>query len=132
MGDPIHQLCFRLESYITLQVFDASVGCDNVPWLHRQKFLFRHLTQRFFDRLNECHSFDGGVVTDVVNLKRRVTTGWVGSVGIEVGVWMCNAVKYAQCAIGNVINVGEVALHLTVVEYVNGSAFHDGAGKQPR
>lgn len=71
------------------------------------------------------------MVADVIYPVWRTTAAGVGAVAVEVGVGGSNAIHHPHRAFGDVVNVGEVALHLAVVEDVDRAAFENGSGKQP-
>ena len=80
-------------------------------------------------RLDEGHQFDGLVVADVLDAERGVAGTGVGLAVVVIGVGRGDVVEYAHGAFGDVVDVGEVALHLAVVENVDGAAFGERAGE---
>lgn len=70
------------------------------------------------------------VVANVEHTVRRVAGGGVRVGRVKLWVGFSRFVDDADDAFHDVVNVGEVAHHLAVVEHVNRLAFQDGFGEQ--
>ena len=99
----------------------VGVGLVHVAGLHGQEVLLGRLAVSVFDFRNKVHKLYGVAAADVINL-----VGYV--------VWTLGGIGHmVQCvdgAFGDVIDVGEVADHVAVVEYLDGFALGNGAGKK--
>jgi hypothetical protein len=70
-------------------------------------------------RLDEFHQLHRLVVADVVHAVGCPAGGGVGAVLDEGRIGRGRPVEHAHHALGDVVDVGEVALHLAVVEHVD-------------
>ena len=97
------------------------VGLVHVAGLHGQEVLLGRLAVSVFDFGDKVHELYGVAAADVVNLVGHVVRT-LGGIGYMV-----------QCmngAFGDVIDIGEIANHVAVVEHLDGLALGDGAGKK--
>ena len=97
------------------------VGLVYVAGLHGQEVLLGRPAVSVFDFRNEIHELYGVAAADVVNLVGYVVRA-LGGIG--------HMVQRVDGTFGDVIDVGEVADHVAVVEHLDGLALGDGAGKK--
>ena len=104
-----------------LEFRGVGVRLVNIARLHRQEFLLRGLTVGVLDFGDKVHQLYGMAAPDVVHL-----------VGHAVRALFCDrhVVERMHAALGDAIDVGEVANHVTVVEHLDGLALRDGVGKE--
>ncbi len=67
----------------------------------------------------------------VLNAEGGVASNGFELIVVVIKVVLGGAVEYADGAFGDVVDVSEVALHLAVVEDVDGSAFKYCGSKKP-
>ena len=106
-----------------LEFRGVRVRLVNVTRLHRQEFLLRGLAVSILDFGNKVHQFHRMAAPDVVHL--------VGH-AIRALFRDRHVVERMHAAFRDVIDVGEVADHVAVVEHLDGLALRDGAGEQHR
>ena len=92
--------------------------------------LLGFLAETLLDRADVVHEFDGLLVTDIVDPPRRVARARVGLRGVPVLVRRCRMIARADHALDDVVDVGEIAPMLAVVENVDRLALKDIAREQ--
>ena len=110
-----------LVAALSFELGGVGVGLINIAGLHGQEIFLGRLAVSVFDFGYKVHELYGVAATDVVNLVGHVV-GALGGIGYMV--------QRMDGAFGNVVDVGEVADHVAVVEYLDGFALGDGAGKE--
>ncbi len=110
-----------LVSAFGLELRGIGVRLVNVAGLHRQELLLGGLAVRALDFGDKVHQLYRVAAPDVVHL-----------VGHAVRALFRDrhVVERMHAALSDVIDVGEVANHVTVVEHLDGLALRDGAGKE--
>mmetsp|Transcript_59449 Transcript_59449/g.140639 ORF Transcript_59449/g.140639 Transcript_59449/m.140639 type:complete len:306 (+) Transcript_59449:1652-2569(+) len=106
------------------------MGGRHIAVLHRHEVLDRLAAHRLLDRLDEAHQLDGRMVADVEHAVGRAGAGRVSRVRVVGRVGRRGAVQHPHDAFGDVVDVGEVADHLAVVEHVDRPPLDDGLGEQ--
>ena len=91
------------------------VGLVHIAGLHGQEVLLGWLSVSVFDFGDKVHELYGVAAADVVNLVGHVVRALGGIV---------------DGTFGDVVDVGEVADHVAVVEHLDGLALGDGACKE--
>ena len=122
-----------LEAEVLLQWGCVCIGYGHITWLHRNKFLVglevvvlgQHAgtDQLFLKDGHEVEKVLGRVVADVVHLVR-------GDGESILAVLLLRGVLHdAHHSLHDVVNIGEVALAVAIVEYLDGLAFHQLVGE---
>ena len=106
---PVHSA----NSCTSANVAGTSPGCIGM------KFFCGLAPDRGLDRVDELHQLHRLVIADVEHPVRCLGTGRVWLRRIEVGIRRRRAVEYPYHALCDVVDVGEVADHLAVVEDVD-------------
>ena len=70
------------------------------------------------------------MVADVEDTERGLAATRIGLVGVKAGVGLGGVIEHADHAFDDVVHIGEVTLHLAVVEHVDRPAFERGLGEQ--
>jgi len=70
------------------------------------------------------------VIADVEYPVGHIAAGRVRIQGVKVGIGLGRLVQYPQHPFHDIVDVGEIPLHLAVVEDVDGAAFQNGFGEQ--
>ena len=122
-----------LEAEVLFQGIRISVSNRHVTWLHGHEFLVglevvvlgKHAgtDQLFLQDGYEVEEVFGGVVADVINLVR-----WDGESVLAV-LLLRGVLHDAHHSFHNVVDIGEVALAVAIVEYLDGLAFHQFVGE---
>jgi len=111
----------RLVATFGLELGGVGVGLVHVTGLHGQEILLGGLAVSIFNFGDKVHELYGVTAADVVNLVGYVV-GALGRIG--------HMVQCVDGAFGDVVNVGEVANHIAVVEYLDRFALGNSAGKE--
>ena len=106
-----------------LEFRGVGIRLVNVAGLHRQEFLLRGLAVRALDFGDKVHQLYRVAATDVVYFVRNAVRALFRDRQV---------VERMHATLGDVVDVGEVADHVTVVEHLDGLALRDGAGKEHR
>lgn len=104
---------------------DIGPGIRYVAGLHRQQSLFDHAAQALFHQLDKLQQGNGLVIADVVDTVGRLGTAGAGLHRVVVGVGPRSAVQGADDAFDDIVDIGEVATVVAVVEYVQRLAAAD-------
>jgi len=120
-GDAVVQAPVGLVAALGFELGGIGIGLVYVTGLHGQEVLLGRLAVSVFDFGDKVHELYGVAATDVVNLVGHVVRAF-GGIG--------HMVQRMDGAFGDVVDVGEVADHVAVVEYLDGFALGDGAGKE--
>ena len=99
----------------------VGVRLVDVARLHGQEVLLGRFAVGFFDFLDEVHELYGVAATDIVDLVGHVVRA-LGRVGYVV--------QRVDGSLGDVVDVGEVADHVAVVEHLDGFALRDRAREE--
>ena len=111
----------RLEAEIPRQRVHIRIGLVHVPRLHGQEFLLAGLVndalghQTTLQRLHEVQQVLRLVVADVVD---------PGRVRASLAVIRGRVVQHIDDSLYNVVDIGEIPLHITVVEDLDGFALY--------
>ena len=97
------------------------VGLVHIAGLHGQEVLLGWLSVSIFDFGDEVHELYGVAAADVVNLVGHVVRA-LGCIG--------HMVQRMNGAFGDVVDIGEVADHVAVVEHLDGFSLGNSAGKK--
>jgi len=119
--DAVVQAPVGLVAALGFELGGIGIGLVYVTGLHGQEVLLGRLAVSAFDFRNKVHELYGVAAADVVNLVGHVV-GALGGIG--------HMVQRMDGAFGDVVDVGEVADHVAVVEYLNRFALGDGAGEE--
>ena len=120
-GDAVVQAPVGLVAALGFELGGIGVGLVHVAGLHGQEVLLGRLTVSVFDFGDKVHELYGVAAADVVNLVGHVVRA-LRSIG--------HMVQCVDGAFGDVIDVGEVADHVAVIEYLDGLALGDCAGEE--
>ena len=101
----------------------VGVRLVNVARLHRQKLLLSRLAVGVLDFGDKVHQLYRVAAADVVHLVGHAIRAFRGD-------W--HVVERMHAALGDVVDIGEVADHVAVVGHLDGLALRDGAGKEHR
>jgi len=112
-----------LVSAFGLEFRGVGVRLVNVARLHRQEFLLGGLAVGVLDFGNKVHQLYRVAAADVVYFVRNAVRALFRD---------RHVVERMHAALGDVVDVGEVADHVTVVEHLDGLALRYGAGKEHR
>ena len=123
LGDAVVQAPVGLVAAFRLEFRGIGVRLVNVAGLHRQEFLLRGLAIGVLDFGDKVHQLYRVAAADVVYFVRNAVRAFVGN---------RHVVERMHAALGDVIDVGEVTNHVTVVEHLDGLALRDGASKEHR
>ena len=121
--------CCRLVVKLFDEIANVGVGVRYIAGLERQEFLDRRLAQSLFQRGDVIHEFHRLVVADVVNAPGRRAGAGIGDGAVPVGVGRRRPVENADYALDDVVDIGEVAPVLAVVEDLYRLTGQDGLGK---
>lgn len=116
MHDAGFDRCRRREAGVARQIGDVGGSCRDIAGLQRLQIEHRLAAQGFFDAGDEVREFDRAVVADVVEPVRRRAGAGIGLGGIPRRIGLRDAIAGAHHALHDVVDVGEIALHLPVVE----------------
>ena len=122
-----------LETEVLFQGLRVCIGYWHITWLHRYEFLVgievivlwqdAGTHQLFLKDGHEVKEIFGGVVADVIYLVR-------GDRQSVLAVPLLGGVLHdAHHSLHDVVNIGEVALAVAIVEYLDGLAFHQFVGE---
>ena len=106
-----------------LELRGVGVRLVNIARLHRQEFLLRGLAVGVLDFGDKVHQFYRVAAADVVYFVRNA---------VQALFRNRHVVERMHAALGDVVDVGKIANHVTVVEHLDGLALRDGAGKEHR
>ena len=122
-----------LEAEVLFQRLRVGVGHGHVARLHGHEFLVgievvvlgqdTGTHQLFLQDGHEVKEIFGGVVANVVHLVR-----WNGQSVLAV-LLLGGVLHDAHHSLHNVVDIGEVALAVAIVEYLDGIAFHQFVGE---
>ena len=128
-GETVFDRGLGLEIDVAGQVGDVSIGARHITGLHRQVFFVGDLADRLFQDLNKIAELLRVVVADVVDLVRcraaRQIAVSLGPGRIGLGDFRRQAGDRSH----DIIDIGEVALHLAMVEDLDRLAGQDVAGE---
>ena len=108
----------RPEVEVALQFTDIRIRLVDITGLHRQKLLLRRLADSLFQHLDEVHELLRLVVADVVDL-----------VAVAELIRLGRIAEHVLDARDDVIDIGEVAVHIAVVVDLDGLAPADLVGE---
>ena len=127
------QVGIGLETEILFEGRRVGIGHGHIAWLHGYEFLVslkviilgEHTGtyQLFLQDGHEVKEVFRGVVTDVVHLVR-----WDGQSVLAV-LLLGGVLHDAHHSLHDVVDIGEVALAVAIVEYLDGLAFNKFVGK---
>ena len=110
------------ESDLAFEKGGVGVSLIDIPCLHREINLLCFLAKCIFQFADEVHQTDGMGTADIIDTVRNFCGRGTGS------AW--DVVEGTEDGFGDVVDVGEVAAHVAVVEYFDGLPFGDGAGEE--
>src|SRR5437763_5434257 len=112
------------------EVIDVGVGLVHVAGLQRQEVLHRLAPEAVLDDLDVAQQLHRLTVADVVEPKRRRARGRVGSLAVPARIRLRDALRGPHYSLGDVIDIGEVAPVVSVVEHIDRLAFEDVAREE--
>lgn len=122
-----------LEAEVLLQWGCVCIGYGHITWLHRNKLLVgleiivlwqdSCTHQLFLKDGHEVEEVFGRVVTDVIYLVR-----WDGQPILTV-LLLGGVLHDTNHSFHDVVDIGEVALAVAIIEYLDGIAFHQLVGE---
>ena len=121
LADALMQPHDGLVADLRLEPGGVGVGLVDVAGLHGQELLLRLHAERLLDLGDEVHQFHGVGTADVVH-----------AVPQAVRIRLRQVVQAADGARDDVVDEGEVADHVAVVEDLDGLPLRDGAREQHR
>lgn len=121
LSDAVVQAPVGLTAAFGLELRGVGVRLVNVAGLHRQEILLGGLAVGVLDFGDKVHQLYRVAAADVVYFVRNA-----------VRALFCDrlVVERIHAAFRDVVDVGEVADHIAVVEHLDGLALRDGAGKE--
>ena len=123
LGDTVVQAPVGLVAAFRLELSGVRVRLVDIARLHRQEFLLRGLAVGVLDFGNKVHQLHRMAAPDVVHLVRHAVRALVGD---------RHVVERMHGAFGDVVDVGEVADHVAVVEHLDGLALRNRQRKEHR
>ena len=121
LSDALMQPHDGLVADLRLEPGGVSIGLIDVAGLHGQELLLRLHAERLLDFGDEVHEFHGVGAADVID-----------AVPQAVRIRLRQVVQTADGAGDDVVDEGEVADHVAVVEHLDGLPLRDGPRKQHR
>ena len=118
-GDAVFQIDAGCVSDFLFKGFGVCPSDFHISRLHRKHCLFGFVPKIFFESGNEIHQFDGFSASDIIK-------------AIESFRFFGSIVGNAADSFYNVVDVGEVAHHVAVVEHFNRAVVRNGICKKPR
>ena len=108
---------------LSFQLGGVGIGHIHIAGLHGLHDLLGLLPYRLLNLTDEIHQFHGVRTTDVIHTERHV-----------VGTVCCHwrFVQTLDGTVGNVVDIGEIANHVAIVEYLYRLTLTDGTGKEHR
>src|SRR3989344_7290298 len=117
------------ETDVFSKAFDIGRGRWHIPILHWQHFKFGLLSQALFQHLDVAHQLDRLVVANIIDTVRRVTGGRVGRIAGPGGVGPGRSGYDTGNSLNNIIDIGEITDHFSVIEYRYGCSFQYALGE---
>lgn len=118
LAQPLFNRRRRLEVKVALQFAHIRVRLIDIARLHWQELLLRRLADGLFQHLNEVHELLRLVVADVVDL-----------VAVAKLIRLRRIAEHVLDARDDVVNIGEVTVHIAVVVDLDGLASADLVGE---
>lgn len=118
LAQPLFNRRRRLEVKVALQFTHIRIRLIDIARLHGQELLLRRLTDGLFQHLDEVHELLRLVVADVVDL-----------VAVAKLIHLRRIAKHMLNARDDVVDIGEVAVHIAVVVDLDGLAPADLVGE---
>lgn len=109
----------RLEAKVLNQIFNVGIGGQNVAWLHRGQLFLGGSSHELLEYLNEPDDRDRVMIADIVEAIWRGTLSGYRSVFWRNGTRVGRFAPYANHPFDDVIEVGEIPPHVTIVEQGN-------------
>src|SRR6202042_2842016 len=91
------------------QIVDVGKRFRYVAQLHGQTVLLRRATETLLEHLDVTHQLYRLIIADVIDAKRCAAGGRVGRIAAPRRIRLRYALGGADYALGNVLDVGEVA-----------------------
>ena len=88
------------------------------------------MPERVLDTCDEVQQRHRVVVADIEHPIRCIAGRRIGLQRIVCRVRRGNSIGYPDDTLHDVVHIGEVTLHVAVIEHVNGAAFQNGLGEQ--
>src|SRR5690606_35749303 len=110
-------LRLRLITHHSFQARGISIGALYITRLHVEHDFFSNFSSGSFDGLDKTAKRNRLIITNIEECIGPLARG--------------NNVLNTQYALDNIINISEIALHLTVIENFDRITLQDGIGKQP-
>ena len=129
-GDAVLQRGAGAEAGCPGQGRGVGIGAVDVPCLHRKELLAGLAPCRLLDARDVVHQPCGGRVADVVDAVGRRGGGRVGRPGVPPGIALRDDVRDAHYPLDDVVDVGEVAPHVAVVEDLDGAVVEYGVHEE--
>ena len=121
----------RLEADVAHEIVHVGEGGRNVAGLYRREFADRLLAERLLEQGDHVEQLDRIVVADIVDAPRRRTRGRIGSIARPIGIGRGRFVDEPHHRLHDVVDIGEIAPHLAVVEQPDRFAGVDRGGENP-
>lgn len=118
LAQPLFNRRRRFEVKVALQFTHIRVRLVDITGLHGQELLLRRLADGLFQHLNEVHELLRLVVADVVDLvavTEIIRLGWIA--------------EHVLDARDDVVDIGEVAVHIAVIVDLDGLTLADLVGE---
>ena len=120
----------RGEADIALEICHVGAGGKDIAGLHGHVLADGFLSKMFFYQADEGVEFDGGMVADVVDAVGCAGRPRIGVRGIPIGIGFRNPVGSPHDSLHDVVDVGEVALHASLVEHLYWLSFQNRLREQ--
>ncbi len=108
----------------------VGVGLVYVAWLHGQEVFAGFASYGVLDAPDIIHKLGGLLVADVVYAVWRGRCGRVGVCLVPIGIALRYDVDDAYHTFHDVVDIGEVAQHVAVVEDLDGAVVQDGVDEE--
>lgn len=127
--DAVRDGCSRGVLLHLFESADVGESVRDVSGLQRQEFADGGLSEGCFNRVNVFAKMRRVIVADVEDAKRRVAGSRIRIEGIPVRVRLRGKVVRPDHAGDYVVDIGEIANVIAVVEWLYGCAGQDGLGE---
>src|SRR5690554_4746595 len=130
IGYPLAHTGGRLIAYLPLQLRHIGKGVRHIPRLQGQQLADSCLAGSRLNGLNVLGELNRAVVTNVEDPEWSVTGGRIRLVAVPVKIRLGDVIAGANHPFHDVIDIGEIASVVAMVEHLNRLAGENVAGKQ--
>ena len=120
----------RLESNIILEPLGICMGCFDIACLHLHHIFDSGFPNCFFNRLDIGNQLNWIWISDVENLIRGWRCWCIGILAAPVWIRDCRFDIESRNTFDDIINIGKVSNHFSVVKHIDWLIFKDRLSKQ--